>query len=123
MRVVTSILTLLATVSAFQVQRQQGRISIALRAEVGEDGRIWQTQWPVNDLPLDAPAGSRAQQAPNLSQREAESLGWSWWDQPLDRERDPPSVWQRWKWMEGSQGDPNLKPSISSPYESHFKIQ
>ena len=113
-----------ATVSGFQTLPQQpDRFRFSLPAEVSEDGRIWSDQWPLNDFPLDPPVGNRAQQAPNLSQREVQSLGWSWWDQPLDRERDPPSVWKRWKWMEGSQGDPNLKPATTNPYESHFKIQ
>ena len=45
------------------------------------------------------------------------NLGWNWWDSgpgPLDRDNDPPSVWQRWK----DAGDveplnPNIKPYIS----------
>ncbi|CAB9524909.1 expressed unknown protein [Seminavis robusta] len=42
-------------------------------------------------------------------------LGWDWWDQPMDRERDPPSVWQRLK--EGGNFQPPVKPNAYvSPY-------
>jgi hypothetical protein len=43
-------------------------------------------------------------------------LGWDWWDHPLDRERDPPSVGKRLK--EGATGqEPN---KATSPYVSPY---
>lgn len=139
MRVWQVLALLLTTVSAFQVVVPPlatviNRPSSRLYLEYEEDTRIWgDEQWPLNNYnlsldPSTPKAGNRAQQAPtlNLNQREVKTLGWDWWDTgpgPVDRERDPPSVWKRWKWMEGSEGEPNLKPSTASPYDSYFDIQ
>jgi hypothetical protein len=42
-------------------------------------------------------------------------LGWDWWDHPLDRDRDPPSVWKRLN--EGAAGQ---EPNKASPYVSPY---
>lgn len=113
---------------AFQVSppatRATSRTRLGAAVDSYEDGRIWEDEWDngtLYDRSLDE--GSRSAQAPNLSgkrQVKVATLGWDWWDQPLDRERDPPSVWQRWKEIENGQV-PQQEPTQT--HDAAFRIQ